>query len=390
MTTPNTLTGLINTFYYNMDVVSREQIGLIPSVSMDAAPTGAAKNQTIRTFVTPPSEAYDIEPGQLPVDDGNQSIGYRDMAITYVKRVPFVMNGEEELALNSASGPGADNLQSDQIQNALRTLNNTVEASISALFYKASRARGPAGSTLFDAANYKDIAAMARILDDNGAPPNDRTLVLNSLATAAFRGNAQNTGANTAGTDSMQRNGVFLDMFGMKLRTSAQIKSQAAGTASGATTDGSAYAIGATVLTLASAGSGTIVPGDVITIGDDSSAESYVVLSGDADVSNGGTITIGAPGLRAALSAATHTITVNASSDKNMAFSRNAIHLVARTPAVPKRGDMARDAVILRDPYSGISYRFALYPGYYQNKFEVSLAWGVDVMKPEHMALLVD
>lgn len=82
------------------------------------------------------------------------------------------------------------------------------------------------------------------------------------------------------------------------------------GTASGATTDATGYAIGTTTITLASAGTGTIIAGDRVTFAGDT--VKYVVSSGDADVSNGGTITIESPGLLTAIPASATAITVYA------------------------------------------------------------------------------
>ena len=61
------------------------------------------------------------------------------------------------------------------------------------------------------------------------------------------------------------------------------------GTAVGATTDTAGYAAGVSTVTLASAGTGTIVAGDVIKFGNDPDSE-YVVTTGDADVSGGGSV----------------------------------------------------------------------------------------------------
>ena len=79
------------------------------------------------------------------------------------------------------------------------------------------------------------------------------------------------------------------------------------GTNSGATTNTAGYAVGTTVITLASAGTGTLVAGDVITFSGDNNK--YVVLSGDNNVADGGTITIAAPGLRQAIPPSATTIT---------------------------------------------------------------------------------
>lgn len=75
------------------------------------------------------------------------------------------------------------------------------------------------------------------------------------------------------------------------------------GTAAGATTDAAGYAIGATVINLAAAGAGTLIAGGFITFAGD--ANQYQMTVGDANVSNGGSITLAAPGLLQAIVGAT-------------------------------------------------------------------------------------
>lgn len=86
------------------------------------------------------------------------------------------------------------------------------------------------------------------------------------------------------------------------------------GDATGATTDAAGYSIGDTVINLASAGTGAIKDSDVITFNGDTTQ--YLLESGDTDVSDGGTITLAAPGLVAAIPAATTAITIVATSIK--------------------------------------------------------------------------
>lgn len=382
----NTLTNLTPDLYAALDVVSRELVGLVPSVSRDSGAERAALNQTVRSFVAPASSASDITPGQLPANNGDQSIANKQISITKSRYVPVRWSGEEQRAMNT--GPGYNLILQDQFKQAMRTLANEIEADLASQYVKASIGIGSAGTTLFDAANYKDLANVAKELNINGAPLENRSVVLSNAAAAAFRGNATYSSADTSGDVSMLRQGVLLDQFGMMIRESNQIVNATAGTASSATTDNAGYSIGDTVIALAVAGTGTILAGDIITIADDPSGAEYVVESGDADVSNGGTITLAAPGLRGALSAATHAITVVASGERNMAFSQNAIHLVTRAPARPQEGDMAEDVMIIQDPRSGLAFEVAMYKEYRQIKFEIAIAWGFEVIKPEHLVLL--
>lgn len=382
----NTLTSLTPDLFEAMDIVSREQVGLISAVSRDSSYERAAKDQTVRSFVAPASTAADITPGQLPPDTGNQTIGNKTITISKARAVPIRWNGEEQKAMNT--GGGYRNIFRDQVVQAMRTLCNEVENDLAILYKKASRAVIPAGTTLFDAANYKDIAQCRRILVENGAPLDDLHLVLNPLAAAAFRGQAQYYGANTAGSADFLNQGILMNIHGVNIHESGQIYSATAGTGASATTNNAGYALEATTLTLASAGTGTILAGDVVSFAGDSNY--YVVTTGDSDVSNGGSIVLGAPGLKVAMSAATKAITVNSSTDKNMMFSRNAIHLVTRVPGRPEEGDRAEDVMIIQDPRSGLAFEIACYKEYRQVHYEVSLAWGCEVIKPEHLALMVD
>lgn len=382
----NTLTNLTPDLYAALDVVSRELVGFIPAVSRDSNMERAALNQTIRSFVAPASTASDVTAGQLPADNGDQTIGNKTITISKSRYVPVRWNGEEQKGMNT--GPGHNNILQDQFAQAMRTLTNEIEADIAGLYVKASRAADPAGTTLFDAANYNDVANVRQILVDNGAPLSDLHLILNTTAGAALRGNAQYAGANTAGREDILRQGVLLDVHGMAIRESAQVDDHTAGTGSSATVNDDGYAIGATTLTLSVAGTGTIVAGDVVTFAGDTNE--YVVTTGDADVSDGGTIVIAAPGLRVAMSAATKAITVQADTARNMAFARNAIHLITRAPARPVEGDSADDVMIIQDPRSGLAFEVSLYKEYRQVKYEIALAWGFEMIKPEHAALLID
>ena len=76
-------------------------------------------------------------------------------------------------------------------------------------------------------------------------------------------------------------------------------------------------------------------------------------------------------------------------SSRNCAFSRNAIVLATRLPAIPPQGDMAIDRQVITDPRTGLSFELAMYPGYRMNTYHVSIAWGITVIKPEHLAIII-
>lgn len=381
----NTITGLIPTMYNALDVVSREITGLIPAVTSDMTYERAAVGQTVRTPVAPASTASDITPAVTPPNDGDQTIGYTDMTITKARRVPIRWNGEERLGLDN-NGAQYNIIFRDQMAQAMRTLTNEVEADLAALHIYASRAYGTAGTTPFGS-SLGDTAQLRKLLVDNGAPLTDLNLVMNTTAGASLRTLAQLTKVNEAGDSSLLRRGVLLDVHGMALRESAAIVTSTAGTGASATTNTAGYAIGATTITLASAGTGTIIAGDVISFAGDTNK--YVIVTGDSDVSNGGTVVLAAPGLRKAIPASATAITVVAAAARNMGFARTAIALATRAPALPAEGDSAADRFMLTDPNSGLSFEVSMYKQYRQVQYEVALAWGIKAVKPEHIGILL-
>ena len=381
----NTISEIIPEIYEALDIVSRELVGLIPSVTMSASADRAALNQNIVIDIEPVGTGVDITPAMsVPEPTGQTSAG-TTMAITKSRAYEFGFVGEHVKALNT--GVSYSTVRANKIAQALRGLTNEVETDLSGLHTTFSRAYGTAATTPFATANdYTDASEVRRILKDNGAPQSDVSLVIDTAAGAKYIG--KQSAVNSAGTDSILRQGVLLDLAGMAVRESAQIKQAVTiGTAASATTNSAGYAIGSTTITLAVAGTGTLIAGDVITFAGD--PNKYVLVSGDADVSGGGTFVLAAPGLRKALAASAVAITVVAAATRNMCFARNAVVLLARMPARPVERDLAIDVMSVTDPRSGLTFEFAMYPGYRKLRYEVSLAWGVKNIKPEHTAILL-
>lgn len=381
----NTLTNLIPAIYESLDVVSRELTGFIPAVTLDAGIERAAVGQTVYVPIAPASTASDITPGVTAPNDGDQVIGSTSLTISKARAVPIRWNGEEVRGLGH--GPGRARIQLDQISQAIRTLVNEIEVDCAGLYTRSSRAWGTAGTTPF-ASDLSDVANMLQILVDNGCPQSDLQLVINTSAGTKMRTLGQLTKANEAGDTSLLRQGVLGDLHGFAIRESAAVKLHTIGTNNGtAAVNNAGYAVGATSLVLASAGTGTIVAGDVVTFAGDTNK--YVIDTGDADVSGGGTIAVNGPGLRVAMSAANKVITTGAAYRANMAFHRSAMILATRAPALPEEGDMAHDRTLITDPRTGLTFELAMYKQYRQVRYELSIAWGQGNIKSAHTATLL-
>lgn len=382
----NTLTGLIPTLYSAMDIVSRELVGMIPSVTINAETSRVALNQPLRVRITPKLVSVNITPAMTPPTPDSVPITFVEMTVTKSKAVQIPWSGEEQQSLSGA-GPGIESLTPDQVAQGLRTLTNEIEADLGvagALF--ASRAFGTAGTPPFGggaAATVEASAQSRKILDDNGAPLGDRQLIINTSAGVNLRIVPNLIKANEAATAGTLRQGTLFELHGFNIRESAGIASPAKGTGTAYTSNAAGYAIGATVITLIT-GTGTVIPGDRVTFAGDTNI--YVVESGTAAP---GPITLAKPGLRQAIPLAATAMTIGNVAALNLAFHRSAIILMARSPYLPGGRDMALERMTVVDPLTGMPFEFAIYQGYHAQFLEVSMSWGVKGIKQEHTAVLL-
>lgn len=378
------LTNLVPDAYVALNTVSRELCGLIPSATLLPGIERLAVGQSLRSAVAPINTAgRDITPAMSLPSASEQPIGNVPFTITKSRAFPFSWGGEDALGVDA--GPGFLTVQQNQIAEAMRAAIKEICVDGYAVARKgASRAYGTAGTTPF-ASTLGASAQLKKILDDNGAPQSDRALVMDTTAGANLRTLLNNPlNANQSlQAGELAKQGVLIDVNGFVHREDAAITAVTAGTGSGYLLNNSGgYAVGDTALTV-DTGTGTILAGDVITIAGDSNK--YVVKT--ALASN--VVTIAAPGLLKA-AADNAAITVGSAFTGNLGFSRNALALGTRLPALAPGG---RDIAIMRetliDDVSKIAFELAAYPGYRMVTFEIGIAWGWAVEKPEHCALLL-
>lgn len=372
----NTLTNLIPTIYAALDVVAREFVGFLPNVLRNSDVSRAAVGQTITAPVAPPATASDITPGVTAPNDGDQVFTNYTVSMTKARYVPIRWNGEEQLGLNNG-GPGARAMIVQQFAQAFRTLTNEMEQDMILTAYKAaSRATGTAGTAPFGTAgDLTDFSNAAQILDVNGAPIGGRFMIVNAAAMNNIRGKQSVLfKVNEAGTDELLRRGTIGEAEGFSIGYAPAIKQVVKGAGTGYLLNGAAV-VGQTALVV-DTGSGTVLPGDCITIAGDTNV--YVVKSGGSG--SVVLITINNPGLLQA-SADNAAITIGNSFTPNIAFQANGLLLATRLPAAPVdingvAQDMADDRTTITDPFSNISFEIALYRQYRQIKYEIGLVWG--------------
>jgi len=376
----NILTSLAGDLYRAADVISREQVGLIPSVTINGGSERAALNSIIRSFVAPSVTTVSNSPAMTVPEGVDQTISNKTMTLTKSKGVQIPWTGEDVKFLDQ--GAGYRTVYGAQVEQAMRAITNEIEEDgCIAAYLAASRAYGTSGTTPFGTAgDYTDMAETLKILKDNGAPRDGNSLVFNTTAGAKFLG--LQADSNRQGGDSILRQGVLLDLHGNALRESAYIQDHVKGTGTSYTTSTAGFAVGSTTIAIIT-GTGTVLAGDVVTFAGD--ANQYVVTTG---TSGAGNIVIAAPGLKVALPASAVAMTITNSYAANVLVNRGAMELAIRAPAMPEGGDAAVENMTIVDPRSGIPFDISLYKGFQKSMLNVSAVWGWAAWKPEHIAIL--
>lgn len=382
---PNVLDSLAADIYKAADVVGRELVGVIPSVTINAETEGVAVGQTVRAAFTRPAPAVDITPSMTTPEGTDQTVDNKTLTLSKQRGVQIPWTGEDIRFVNG--GAGFETVYGDQIAQAMRTLVNEIEVDLWREVYRnSSRAVGTAGTTPFGT-NYDVVNEARQILVDNGCPMDGQvSLVLSSAAGTKMRNLSNLQKVNESGNDLLLRRGTLLDLSGMMVKESAAITTHTKGAATGTLING-AEAVGQTTLTVDTVTVNTtgIVAGDIITTAADTTNK-YVVNTGL--VATSGNIVIGGPGLLVA-APDNNAITVGNNYVPNVAFHRSAVELAIRAPASPAGGDAAVDVMTVQDPVSGLVFEISVYKGFKKAMIMVAAVWGQKAWKSHHIATLM-
>lgn len=386
----NTISAILPILQDAANVVGREQVGMISSCFKNASAARAGLNQTVNYPIVPQGSTASVTPAATSSAGTDMTVAAGTISMTNLKKYSWNFTGEQEAALSNGDIAPMSDILSQVLQQGMRTLANEIETALwQAAYLNASRAYGvTAGTAPFATANdLTELANVKRILDDNGAPPSDRSLVVGSDALVNLLGKQTIlTKVNEAGTNQGLRDGSVGRVFGFDVFNSTPITSVTAGTNSGATTNNAGYAAGATTITLASAGTGTLIAGDIVGIATENANYKYVLNAGDADVSNGGTMVLNGPGLRAAITTSARAITTVATSTRHIAYQKQGVHLVMRQPETGN--DSAVDTATVQDPKSGLVFQLARYPQYMQSSWELRVLYGTAAPNPHLISVL--
>jgi len=372
MANTNTTTNVVDTVLAQGLLALREQAIMPRLVNRDYENVPADQYSAIQIPVPSAISAASVTPSNTPPDDSGVSPTKVTLTLDQWYEAPFFLNDKELEEIHSST-------LGIQQSEAVKAIANNVDDAILALKTDLYSYAGVAATTPFgtDAGEYLDARAL---LNNEKAPFENRFMVINADADANAMGLRGFQDAAWVGSSDGIINGNIGHKLGADWFLDQNIPSHTAGTGSSATTDASGYAAGVTTLTLASAGTGTILAGDVVTFAGDT--QTYLITTGDADVSGGGTIVF-TPALKVAIAASATAITIKQTHVNNLLFHRDCFALAMRAFDGADAIGLGnfRSAV---DPISGLVMRVEVSRQHRRTRWAYDVLYGVKTVRAEY------
>lgn len=384
----NTLTALDPVLFAAMKTVPRELVGFIGAAQRNGkadrvALDDASQTPYVKVPIVGAKTASDYTPAMTTTAGTDHTPTTVDIAIDNSRQAPWHFTGEQER--NLANGGTMMDVMRQNIEEGIRTICNEIEEDLAdACKQNASRAYGTAGTTPF-ASSLLDCTSMGQILDENGAPsgPGARSLILSPAAKAKLLALGAYSKVNEGGTDLPLRKGAFAELLGFDLACSHKNDLHSSGAAASYDTDLAAtLAVKATTIHL-DTGTGAVVAGDLAIFTGD--ANKYVVntgATGDGDKD----IVIGAPGLKATLADGVD-MTNPANYTPSIAMANGSVVLATRLPDIPDSPTIQQIPYV--DPVSGLAFLFCRIVGDGMVTYRIQSCWGVKVIQPEFIGILL-
>lgn len=379
MANTNTTSSVVDQIFAQSLLALRQYAVMPRYVNRKYDTTPGAKMSTIAVPIPSAIAAAAVTPSYVAPDDAGVSPTQVVITLNKWYETAFFINDQEVQEIVAGVFEG-------QLSEAVKGLANQVDADIFAQYLGVYGYGGTAGTTPF-ANGFDEFTEARAALARQLAPTGDRYFVMNPDAEANALGlRAVQDASYRPGAGQLALNeGELGRVLGALWAVDQNVVSHTAGTASGATSDSAGYAIGIKTITLASAGTGSILIGDVITftkLSTELDAQTYVVTSGDASVAGGGTISF-EPGLKVAFSAAAKAITIKATHVVNLLFHRDAFALAARPLESSDPFGLSPNRRSIMDPVSGLSLTMEISRQHYRTRIALSSLYGVQLVRRE-------
>lgn len=385
----NTLTPLIHTILARGLSVLRETALLPRLVNLEYSLAPKQKGQTIDVPVSKRSGTYPISPSNVDKAASAETIEYIPVTLDQWEGADFALTDQERTRITKE-----DHFLPLTVQEKVRALANKVNEDVLSKYPAIYGYVGTAGTTPFsnstDRTAAKDGALLAAKLDRQKCPRMGRVALINTDAEAEALALPYFANAEKSADADVIRLANIGTKFGFDWFVESAIPTHTAGTPGGTPLVDGVHAAAPNDLsdTLAVKGmtltTGDYHAGDIITIaGHD---QTYTVLTGGTAGADAKIAALSiAPGLQVAL-AGDEAITLKASHDVNLGFTRECFALVTAPFETDSMGNA--DIATMRDPVTGLVLRLEVKRQYKQVKWELDILWGSACVRPEYGARL--
>jgi hypothetical protein len=324
------------------------------------------------------SDAEEVSPSNTPPAPSNITPGYAEVSLNNWKKKSFALTDLEVSRLQSGT-------MTSQFTAAIDALARTVVKSVWTLYKGIYTFTGTAGTTPF-ASSTVDAQNAMYLLNLNGAPIEDRALVLGYKAHANATGLSAFQNYQNANSEETLREGYIGRALGFDWDQDGYLPSFTGGTLSNGTTktaliNEANVAVGDTTVPMDSATlTGTLVIGDLFTVAGD--AQQYTVTANATASGNAIASVSFTPSAKVAW-ANDAVVTFVASHDvAGVALQKQAIAFASK----PIDDVQFPGGSIIRqvpDPESGLVLCLEISRQYKQTMAEFSILWGATLARPE-------
>lgn len=336
--------------------------------------TGATRFATVNVSVPAAVAVRTVSPDVVPPAVNAVTPTSLPITLSQWKEAPFAMDDKGLVQVDNGIIPM-------QAKEAIKSLANSIEDYLwSLLTASISNYAGTAGVTPFQN-GLDDFLAADKLLNDNLADPEDRFMVINTAAKASAMGLRAIQDASFRGGKGPNSliSGEIGEILGARWIMSQRVPSHTSGTLTGSgTTVTGANAVGATVIALSGGASGTLIAGDIITLGNKGT---YNVVS-SVGGSTPSSVTIAYPGLVQA-TVGGEVVSIVGTFAQNVLIQRNALAFAMAplidTVEVP--GATLQQVAI--DEVSGLSLRLEVSRQHRQVQWAFDALWGGTVVRPQ-------
>ena len=374
MANTNTLTNVIPQLLAQ-GLLALRQMAVMPRfVNRGYDDMAGDKGSTIDVPIPSAIAVNQVSPSYVAPDDAGAAPTKVSIALDQWWEAPFFLSDQEMMNAMAGTIPM-------QATEAVKALANKIDSDLLGLYKNVYGVAGTPGTTPFST-DLSEFLLADQVLNDQLAPPDNRTMMINSRAKANALGLRAFQDASYRGDNAGIIGGQIGEKLGAMWALDQNIPQHTSGTypGSGYTVNG-VNTLANTTLNISGGAQGTLVAGDLINIaGWD---QWYTVVSS----TGAGTVTAAviSPGLVAATSGSEVITKKGTNAQKyrvNMLFQRDAFALAMRpfAGADPMGIGTFQSTV---DPISGLALRLEVSRQHKRTRFSYDVLYGFKCVRPE-------